>query len=97
MDDNLDYLHISLGSCRYGKFKKGDIVEISPDGYVHNIHEYHEECFGEVIEFKNGILSVILYGEDKAQEYHPCYWLKSDRISFKEWQVEKKEIFITYC
>ncbi len=92
-----DYLHISLGSCKYGRYKVGDIVEISPDGYAANIHEYHADCFAKVIKFKNGLLSVILEGENKVIDFHPCYWIKSDKISFKAWQEEKKEMFITYC
>ena len=73
MDANFDYLHISIGSCKYGKYKKGDMVEISPEGYDASIHELHEECFGKVTEYKNGVLSVILVGEDKpkAKEKKP--------------------------
>lgn len=96
MDNNFDYLHISIGSCRYGKYKVGDMVEISPEGYDANIQEFHEECFGKVTKYKNGILSVILVGEDKPIQFHPCYWINSDRASFKAWQKEKKELFIEF-
>jgi len=95
--DDFDYIHISIGSCKHGKFKKGDMVEISPEGYGQGLHEYHDECFGEVIEFKNGLLSVIIYGEEKEKQYHPCFWTKSDKDSYLDWQDEKHELHSSYC
>ena len=41
MDYSFDYLHISLGSCKYGKYRVGNLVEISPECYDAGINEYH--------------------------------------------------------
>lgn len=95
--ESFDYLHIAVGTCRLGKYNIGDIVEISSDGYDQGIHELHVECFGEVVDFKDGLLSVIIYGEDKAKQYHPCFWYVSDGENYVDWRSEKAEIDIGYC
>ena len=95
--DTFDYLHIAIGSCRYGKFKVGDIVEISSEGYIQGIHEFHVDCFGEVTKIQNGLLSVIIYGEDTEKEYHPCYWYISNKENYRDWKEEQEEINMSYC
>ena len=93
--EDFDYLHIGLGLCRFGKFKKGDLVEISPEGYNQGIHEQFEDCFGTVEKFENGILTVSI--ENYIKDFHPCYWVVSDQQSYMDWLEEKRELEVGYA
>lgn len=87
-----NYLHTSLGACRYYQFRKNQVVEISPEGYNQNIHELNQDCFGVVESFENGILNVRVFGRSKTMPYHPCYWIPTTKESHNAWEQERKQI-----
>ena len=69
-------VHLSLGSCRYAGFNPGDVVELSQSGWGAGLAVNYAYTFGKVVQFENGILSVLREGMSSPQEFHPCFWEK---------------------
>ena len=81
-----------VGICRYPRFKRGQIVELSQHGYNAGLADYHASVFGTVVDMTNGILTVRREGMDRDQEFHPCYWLpssKREKHAMEEWQKQR--------
>lgn len=92
INPNNKYLHITLGACQYYPFKKGQIVEISDEGYQQGIHEFNVDCFGIVEDFSLGILHVKVFEREKTLAYHPCYWIPATKASHEAWKCERKQL-----
>ena len=84
--------HLSLGSCRYADFKAGDLVELSIYGWDAGLAVNYAYTFGRVVNFSEGILTVLREGTKRAQSFHPCYWLQTTKEEVDELREEQRNI-----
>lgn len=86
-----DPVHLTLGSCRYARFRVGNTVELSYWGWDAGLAVNYAYTIGRVIQFKNGILTILRDGMDRPQDFHPCFWQKiskrqADRLRKEEYK-----------